>query len=184
MSAKNREKRKARQKQTAEVFTPDNLVRQMLDKLPKEVWKKGKNFCDPAVGNGNFLIHVLRRKIDRGHSPLEALKTLYGVDIMQDNIKECRMRLLKQCTIYGETIKEEHIKAVFQNIIWINQKRFPGGALGYTFEFPNKIKLDDVARWMIWVNEEHKLDEYDLPVAETDFTPDGSMDDIFEQFGE
>ena len=178
----NHKKRLDRQKKTAEVFTPDKLVRQMLDKLPKEVWKKGKTFGDPAVGNGNFLIHVLRRKIERGHAPLEALKTLYGVDIMQDNIKECRMRLLKQCTIYGEIIKEDHIKAVFQNIIWVNHKRFTSGALDYNFEFPNKVNLDDVAKWMFWVNEEHKLDDYDLPVTETNFTPEGSSDNIFEQF--
>ena len=50
------ETRKARQKQTAEIFTPDYLVNEMLDQLPKTVWEENKTFCDPACGNGQFLI--------------------------------------------------------------------------------------------------------------------------------
>src|ERR1035437_9850576 len=91
----NHEKRKLRQKETAEVFTPNDLVCEMLAKLPKEVWHKGRTFCDPAIGNGNFAIWILILKIRKGHDPLEALQTIYGCDIMRDNIRECRMRLLK-----------------------------------------------------------------------------------------
>jgi type I restriction-modification system DNA methylase subunit len=86
--------RDKRRKQTAEVFTPSWLVAQMLDKLPMEVWTENKTFCDPACGNGNFLVAILERKLAKGHPPLEALRTIYGVDIMADNVAECRQRLL------------------------------------------------------------------------------------------
>jgi hypothetical protein len=177
----NGDRRELRRRQTAEVFTPPNLVTQMLNRLPKEVWKKGKTFCDPAAGNGNLLIAVLIRKIQRGHKTLDALRTLYGVDIMQDNIRECRLRLLKVCAVVAvETITEDHIKAVLQNIIWINPKRYPNGSLDYIFDFPNKLNLNDVSRWLNLVNEQNKLDDVELPVMDTTFTPVGGTPDMFE----
>ena len=89
-------KRQERRKETAEDFTPLELVNEMLSKLPQEVWiNPSKTFCDPAAGNGNFLIEVLRRKLDNGHDPLQALNTIYGVELMKDNVKEMRDRLLE-----------------------------------------------------------------------------------------
>ena len=84
-----------RKKNFGEVFTPAPLVEEMLDKLPEEAWEDGKTFCDPAAGNGNFLVAVLQRKINKGHTKLN---TVYGVDIMEDNIKECIERLNKLYT--------------------------------------------------------------------------------------
>jgi len=87
--------RKDRKKQTAEDFTPKELVSEMLDKLPQEVFSDpSKTFCDPAAGNGNFLIQVLQRKLDQGHDPLQALSTIYGVELMPDNVLEMKERLL------------------------------------------------------------------------------------------
>ena len=91
----SKETRDARKKKTAEVFTPPELVNEMLDKLPQEVWTLEKTFCDNSCGNGNFLIAILERKLKLGHEPLQALSTLCGVDIMQDNIDECQERLLE-----------------------------------------------------------------------------------------
>ena len=92
--------REARKKQTAECFTPPFLTNEMLDKLteyaPKHFWKdEDKTFLDPACGNGNLLVEVLKRKLHYKHDPLKALQSLYGTDIMADNVKECRQRLLK-----------------------------------------------------------------------------------------
>jgi hypothetical protein len=53
------ETRQARCKKTAEIFTPAWLVNEMLDAFPAVAWNKGKNFCDPACGNGNILIEIL-----------------------------------------------------------------------------------------------------------------------------
>jgi hypothetical protein len=89
-------KRKARRKQTAEDFTPQPLVIEMLDKLPPEVFTDpSKLFCDPAAGNGNFLIEVLRRKLSNNHPPLQALSTIFSVELMADNVEECKQRLLE-----------------------------------------------------------------------------------------
>ncbi len=160
-------RRQDRLKQTAEVFTPNFLINKMLDKLPQEVWKKGKTFCDPACGNGNFLIWVLIRKNERNHTPLEALRCLYGVDIMQDNIRECRLRLLRVVSLF-EPITEDHIKVVFQNIVFLNSKRYRTGVLEYNFSFKNKINNNTVQRWMDLIKH-GALNEVTLPVDEEIF---------------
>lgn len=169
------ERREDRAKQTAEVFTPPQLIRKMLNKLPATVWKKGKTFLDPACGNGNFLVGVLWRKIERGHKPLEALKTVYGVDVMKDNIQECRFRLLKLISLY-ENITAEHIQAVFMNIIWISLSKSKGGSLDYDFEFKsNRQSKQNLQRWLTMI-EQGKLEEVSLPVEETEIVPDGWID--------
>lgn len=89
-------KSKKRIKATGEVFTPAWLVNEMLDKLPPELWANStKTYLDPACGSGNILVEVVRRKIANGHEPYWALKRTYGVDIMPDNIEECRERLVE-----------------------------------------------------------------------------------------
>jgi hypothetical protein len=91
----SQETRDARKDQTAEVFTPIELVNEMLDKLPLDVWEEGKTFADPSCGNGNFLVEVLKRKLALNHDPLVALSTIAGVELMEDNVAECHQRLLE-----------------------------------------------------------------------------------------
>jgi type I restriction-modification system DNA methylase subunit len=86
---------KARVKELGEVFTPAALVSEMLDKLPADCWLPDKTFLEPSCGNGNFLVQILQRKIAAGHPPLQALSTIYGVDIMKDNVVESRKRMLQ-----------------------------------------------------------------------------------------
>ena len=84
-----------RKKEFGEVFTPLELVSEMLDKLPQEeLLDPTKTVADIAgCGNGNFLIEVLNRRIKAGVPHKDALRTIYGVDIMEDNIQECKERL-------------------------------------------------------------------------------------------
>jgi len=90
----NIERDKERIKQTGEVFTPTPLVNEILDKLPEEVFTDpSKTFCDPACGDGQFLVEVLKRKLDGGASLYQASSTIYGVDLMEDNIEMCKKRL-------------------------------------------------------------------------------------------
>jgi len=176
------ERREKRSKQTAEVFTPPKLVKKILDRLTKEaasegenIWKNGKTFIDPAAGNGNFLVHVLYRKLSRGHNSLGALQSVYGVDIMHDNVMQCRMRLLKLIQVVNdEEITEDHVRAVFDNIRCLCTKRkvggkykgFPDGALDYDFAFKQgKYNQDQIDRWMKWISTGW-LDDVDLPVDE------------------
>lgn len=154
--------RHSRRKDTAEIFTPPNITNKMLDLLPKEVWERqDTEFKDPACGNGNLLVEVLERKLQNSkdqHRGLKALKTIFGADIMQDNIRETRMRLLKIVQQY-EPITEEHIYAIFKNIIWLNTKKYPNGSLDYDFSFNSKKpKKEDVERWLSEVNSPSEVD--------------------------
>lgn len=89
------ERDKLRVKATGEVFTPTPLVQETLDKLDPESFKDpSKTFIDPACGDGQFLSEVLIRKVENGIDFEQALATIYGVDLMQDNVDLCRERLL------------------------------------------------------------------------------------------
>ena len=89
------ERDKARVKATGEVFTPTPLVQEVLNQLPQETFTDpNKTFLDPSCGDGQFLGEVLIRKIENGSTFEQALSTVYGVDLMMDNVEECRKRLL------------------------------------------------------------------------------------------
>jgi type I restriction-modification system DNA methylase subunit len=93
----------------------------MLSKLPEDKFvDPSKTFCDPSCGNGQFLSEVLIRKLENGIALEQALATIYGVDIMFDNVEVCRERLL--CGV--DSLR--HI--VEKNIVCAD-------ALHYNFEF-------------------------------------------------
>ena len=93
-------KSKARVKRYAEVFTPDFVVKDMCDLVPSEIWENIEStVLEPACGNGNFIVEILARKYSHCKTEkdgLKALASVVGVDIQQDNVDECRVRLLKQ----------------------------------------------------------------------------------------
>jgi type I restriction-modification system DNA methylase subunit len=88
-----------------EVYTRDREVNAMLDLVHQEALRIESRFLEPACGTGNFLIEVLGRKLNvvqeryrRNQSEYEryaflAVTSLYGIDILQDNIEICRNRL-------------------------------------------------------------------------------------------
>lgn len=89
-------KSKKRVKSLGEVFTPKELVDEMLNQVDASNWQnKEETFIDPACGNGNFLVSILNKRLDNGVSYEDALNTLYGIDIMQDNIDDCHERLIE-----------------------------------------------------------------------------------------
>ena len=93
---------------TAEHFTPTELVQKMLDSLPKELFiDPTKTFIDPACGDGQFLGEVLIRKLENEIDLNVALDTLYGVDIMRDNVDLCKKRLGGGNIIMGNTLFPE-----------------------------------------------------------------------------
>lgn len=143
--------REERYRVTGEVFTPPSLTKKILSSLPKEVWKENKTFLDPACGIGNLLIPVLWRKIENGHKPLKALQSVYGVDIMPDNVRECRIRLLSLVSVF-EAVTEDHIKATLANIVFVKK-----GSLEYDFSF---APINEIGKWNDWQKEK------ELPVEE------------------
>lgn len=89
------DRNKIRVKATGEVFTPTELVQEILDQLdPALFTDPTKTFLDPSCGDGQFLGEVLIRKVENGIDFETALNTIYGVDLMQDNVDLCRERLL------------------------------------------------------------------------------------------
>lgn len=89
-----------------EVFTPDWMVEAMLDLVKGETERIDSRFLEPACGSGNFLVQILQRKLaavelkygksdfERGHYALFGMMCLYGVELLPDNIAECRANLL------------------------------------------------------------------------------------------
>lgn len=98
--------------------------------MPESIWEEGKTFLDPTCGNGQLLAPVAIIKRELGHK--NWLKTIYGVDLMPDNIAETRERLL---AIAGDT--EENRKIVENNI------RCEDG-LKYDYRFGGPGSLDDL----------------------------------------
>ncbi len=106
-------KSKDRVRKHAEVFTPEWLVKDMCDMLPADAWDNvSKTFLEPSCGTGNFLVEILRRKLDICKDTADcfiALRSIYGVDLMPDNIQESKERMLDifvDCCGHREEAKE------------------------------------------------------------------------------
>jgi hypothetical protein len=106
-----------RVRSTGEVFTPTELVQEMLDKMPKTLFKdSNKTYIDNFCGDGQFLGEVLIRKVENGIDFEQALSTIYGVDLMQDNVDLCRDRLL---------CGQEHLRPIVErNIVCADALRY------------------------------------------------------------
>lgn len=102
---------KERITKNGEVFTPFSVIDQMISKIPEEKWKDPKaTFLDPTAGSGNILVRMLEKRLASGISKKDAVKTLYGVELMQDNRDLCVRRIL-------EIVGPKYAKIVNHNII-------------------------------------------------------------------
>jgi len=122
-----------RVKSTGEIFTPTPLVREMLAQIDtKQFVDINKTFLDPSCGDGQFLGEVLIRKIENGSTFEQALSTVYGVDLMQDNIDLCRERLL---------CGQEHLRHIVERNIVCHD------ALTYDYSFNGTNLNQDELNW-------------------------------------
>lgn len=92
-------KSKERVRDAGEVFTPTNLVNQMLSQFPPDAWDKSRNWLEPTCGNGAFIVAIITHKIAHGSTLIQALNTTFGLDIMADNISECHQRIYAEVVI-------------------------------------------------------------------------------------
>ena len=129
MSDKKQIKSKKRVRDNGEVFTNEREVNAMLDLVKQETERIDSRFLEPACGNGNFLIEILRRKLEIVKSrykksqweyeknALIAVMSCYGVDIMQDNVNECIERLYNLFLDYYKALFKKEIKQDYLDIV-------------------------------------------------------------------
>lgn len=100
-------KSKQRVADHGEVFTPEWMVEAMLDLVRGETERIDSRFLEPACGSGNFLVKILQRKLaaveakfarsdfERRHYAFLGLMCTYGIELLDDNIAECRANMLE-----------------------------------------------------------------------------------------
>ncbi len=86
-------KSKERKDNLGEVFTPDYIIDEMLDHVPQLLVDPDKTFLDPTCGNGNILVRILKTRLALGLDPIKSVSSLYGIDIMEDNVRDTHQRL-------------------------------------------------------------------------------------------
>ena len=125
-------KSKQRVADHGEVFTPAWMVEDMLNLVKSESERIDSRFLEPACGSGNFLKAVLIRKLravearysksefERRHYALFALMSIYGVELLADNILECRQNLLSIFTEFLGATDVEVWRLAANNVLGAN----------------------------------------------------------------
>lgn len=133
-------KSKKRVSDHGEVLTGKREVNAMLDLVKQETERIESRFLEPACGTGNFLTAILERKLTvvekrYGKSQLDferyavlAVSSIYGIDILEDNVRQCRHRLygVFDCDFYSRLFKNraknkcrEAVRFILDhNIVW------------------------------------------------------------------
>ena len=125
-------KTKKRVADHGEVFTPEWLVEAMLDLVKDETQRIDSRFLEPACGSGNFLVKVLQRKLaavetkyaksefERRHYALLAVMCTYGIELLEDNIFECRLNLLGVFTEYFGIGASDELYRAAHHVLSVN----------------------------------------------------------------
>lgn len=125
-------KSKQRVADHGEVFTPDWLVGAMLDLVKGETERIDSRFLEPACGSGNFLVQILRRKLaavelrygksdfEKRHFALFALMCVYGIELLPDNVAECRANLLEIVAEYLFLAPEDDLYRAASAVLALN----------------------------------------------------------------
>lgn len=125
-------KSKKRVADHGEVFTPPWLVEKMLDLVQGETERIDSRFLEPACGSGNFLVPILQRKLaaveakygrsdfEKRHYALLALTSLYGIELLADNIAECRANMLEVFAAYLGIDEEDELYRAASHVLSLN----------------------------------------------------------------
>lgn len=115
-----------------EVFTPEWLVEAMLDLVKDETNRIDSRFLEPACGNGNFLVKILQRKLaavevkyakaefERRNYALLAVMCTYGIELLEDNISECRKNLLDVFAEYLQANASDDLLLAAHHVLSVN----------------------------------------------------------------
>ena len=116
-------KSKQRVADHGEVFTPPWMVEAMLDLVKDETERIDSRFLEPACGSGNFIVQILRRKLaaaelkygasdfERQHYALLGLMCIYGIELLADNIAECRANVLH---VFAQTLNLDETSDLYR----------------------------------------------------------------------
>lgn len=183
-------KSRERVQKHGEVFTAPREVNAMLDLVKNETERLDSRFLEPACGDGNFLVEILRRKLAVANSNYQkhqsqlqyekdailAISSIYGIDILPDNAQECRVRLL--------TIFKEHYKTLFPNSIkpeciasaefLLSKNIILGDALTYR-RIDNPQEWIIISEWSMLPSGMMNRRDYEFPYL----VGDSSADDLF-----
>ncbi|MBZ5569912.1 MAG: SAM-dependent DNA methyltransferase [Acidobacteriia bacterium] len=132
-------KSKRRVADHGEVFTPPWLVEKMLDLVKGETERIDSRFLESACGSGNFLVPVLQRKLaaveskfgraefERRHYALLAVMCTYGIEMLADNIAECRANMLE---VFAEYLSLDERDDLYRSAFYVlSQNLVHGDAL-------------------------------------------------------
>lgn len=125
-------KSKQRVADHGEVFTPPWLVEKMLDLVKGESERIDARFLEPACGSGNFLVPILQRKLaaveltyrksdfEKRHYALVALTCCYGIELLPDNIAECRANMLEVFAAYLKLDETDELYRAAAHVLSLN----------------------------------------------------------------
>ena len=115
-----------------EVFTPRWLVDDMLKLVDVESARIDSRFLEPACGSGNFVVPVLERKLktvqdrygsnefEKRHQSLAALMSIYGIELLNDNVTECRANLLGALSVFLKLDESDFLFAAAGTVVECN----------------------------------------------------------------
>ena len=128
-------KSKQRVADHGEVFTPAWMVEAMLDLVKEETERIDSRFLEPACGSGNFIVQILRRKLaavelkygkhdfERRHYALLALMCIYGIELLADNMTECRAYVLGVFAEYLNIDESDDLYRAATHVLSVNLVR-------------------------------------------------------------
>lgn len=132
-------KSKQRVADHGEVFTRPWMVEAMLNLVKDETERIDSRFLEPACGSGNFLVQILKRKLaavelkygqndfEKHHFALLGLMCIYGIELLPDNIAECRSNVLE---IFAEYLKLKESDELYRAASYVlSQNLVHGDAL-------------------------------------------------------
>ncbi len=191
-------KSKERVAQRGEVFTAEREVNAMLDLVANECLRPDSRFLEPACGDGNFLSAILRRKLSelkrkyrkspRDYEKLSivAIGSLYGVDIMNDNVEACRQRLFsiwdEEYTAHCKSDASDEVRQAARFIISRNIINGNALTLMCVDAHGNDTKAPIVlSEWTLISNNQMQRSDYTMAdlLLHNDTTQEDGMGNLF-----
>ncbi|MBO4585670.1 MAG: hypothetical protein J5675_03620 [Bacteroidales bacterium] len=187
-------KSKERVSAHGEVFTNPREVNAMLDLVKAETERIDSRFLEPACGDGNFLIEILRRKLaicearvkakqytqlQYEHDAIWAISSIYGIELLEDNAAACRERLLSYFTEqYGRLFKSKCKDSCIEAARYILSKNIiHGDALTFKrVDRPNE--WIHISEWSFIGADKVNRRDYEFSYLVGEYESDGLFSDI------